>query len=854
MPLATVKRHSAELFENVGRAVATVDLALEDFDHPAIHRKFHWDLACAAEVVREYRPLIKDAQLGAVIDAIAGRFELASELPSSAIHNDANDHNVLAGGGGDLYSRNQNVVGIVDFGDMVHSYTVAGLAIAMAYAVLEKPDPLVVAGHVLRGYHAVRPLSEAEVAALFDLMCMRLVTSACLAAHQTSLRPGDPYLAVSQGGVRKTLPELATIHPRFAHYYFREVCKIEPVPQAPAVLRWLEAQQPAPLVEVVSVQPVDLSASSPLVASDPEENQRGLLYERIRGELDGATGAGGYNEARTLYDAPRAVHMGVDLTTGAGVHVHAPLEGEVHATRGAVVLRHVTDDGVEFFTLYRNLIPEDLAAGQVISQGERIGTTGGEWPHVHFQIVTDLLELGGSFPDAVPAGEREVWKAICPDPSPFLGLPSAAPRRSVEVILEERRQRVGRNLSVSYRNHLQIVRGWMQYLYDETGRRYLDAYNNVAHVGHSHPRVAEAAERQYRLLNTNTRYLQDQLVEYAARLTAHFPDPLSVCFFVNSGSEANELAVRLARAHTGRRGFVVLDSAYHGHTTTCIDLSPYKHEGPGGSGAPPWVHKVSVPDTYRGVHRRNEPEAGSKYAREVEEILDRFDVSAYLAETCPSVAGQIFLPEGYLAEVYRMVRAAGGLAIADEVQTGFGRMGTHFWAFEAHDVVPDIVVLGKPIGNGHPLGAVVTTPEIAASFDNGMEFFSTFGGSTVSCAIGTAVLDAVECEDLQAHALAVGSRLIEGLRSLMNDHPIVGDVRGSGLFVGVELVRDRKLLEPAKAEASFIANRFRDHGILLGTDGPFHNVIKIRGPMPFGEDDADRLVGVFRKILEEDFS
>jgi 4-aminobutyrate aminotransferase-like enzyme len=287
-----------------------------------------------------------------------------------------------------------------------------------------------------------------------------------------------------------------------------------------------------------------------------------------------------------------------------------------------------------------------------------------------------------------------------------------------------------------------------------------------------------------------------------------------------------------------------------------IDISPYKHDGPGGSGAPSWVHTAPVPDVYRGPYRRDDPQAGLKYARHVTEIIEPLresgaGLAGFIAESCPSVGGQIFFPEGYLAEVYAAVREAGGLCIADEIQTGYGRIGKSFYAFESQGVTPDIVALGKPIGNGHPIGAVITTSEIAESFANGMEFFSTFGGNTVSCAAGLATLAVTIEEDLQSHALRVGARLLEGLRGLAGRYAIVGDVRGSGLFLGVELVRDRKTLEPAAEEASYISNRFRECGILLGTDGPFHNVIKIRPPMPFSETDADLLIAVMDEILAE---
>jgi 4-aminobutyrate aminotransferase-like enzyme len=404
----------------------------------------------------------------------------------------------------------------------------------------------------------------------------------------------------------------------------------------------------------------------------------------------------------------------------------------------------------------------------------------------------------------------------------------------IDLLIETRQRLLGRNLSIAYDAPVNIVRGTMQYLYDDAGRQYLDGYNNVAHVGHCHPKVVQAACDQTHTLNTNTRYLHNTILDYAERLTSTLPDPLNVCYFVNSGSEANELAIRLARAHTNARDMIVLDHAYHGNTTTLIDISPYKHDGPGGHGPPSWVHKVPLPRT-------------SEDAEHVVEVIKTTDKPCgFIAESMPSVAGQIVLPPGYLNKVYDVVRAAGGVCIADEVQTGYGRIGTHFWAFESYQVAPDIVVLGKPIGNGHPIGAVITTPEIAASFDNGMEFFSTFGGNTVSCAIGLAVLEVVHEEKLQDHALAVGDQLLNGLRELQQHHEILGDVRGSGFFLGVELIKDDK---PATKEAHRIVNALRDKGILIGTDGPFHNVLKIRPPMPFTMSDADHLLTTLRKVL-----
>jgi 4-aminobutyrate aminotransferase-like enzyme/Ser/Thr protein kinase RdoA (MazF antagonist) len=921
-PMGAVKRHSDALLQDLGRALGQMDAALAGFDHPALHRTFHWDVAQAGEVISNGLGGVKDASLREAIAVLFERYQrdavsLLPALRRQVIHNDANDYNVIVGGGTDLYTRNQHVIGLVDFGDMVFSQRVNDPAIAMAYAALGKDDPLAAAAQVARGYHAVNPLDEAEIAVLFHLMAMRLCMSACHAARQQAARPGDPYLSISQAPIRAALPQLAAIHPRFAHYVLRDACGLEPVPHTPHVVNWLKAHQSefASVVDVdlktALVVAFDLSVGSPLLSGDPRQNAAGPLTERLFAHLPSPSfdklrmpggekrvGVNGYDEARIFYtssafagktplDEARTVHLGVDLTLPPGSPVHAPIAGAVHGFEDAratldygpvIVLRHDAD-GIPFYTLYGHLSRASLAGlrvGQPIAAGQRIGWVGAPpengdwWPHVHVQLITDLLDIPCNFNGSALPSQRAVWKSLSPDPNLILQIPALGhPHRDVETrilslskdasLQAQRRAYIGPNLSLSYRQPLHIVRGWMQYLYDADGRRFLDAYNNVPHVGHSHPRVVKAVQDQLAVLNTNTRYLQGQLTEYAERLTALLPAPLQVCYFTASGSEANELALRLARAATGQRDLIVMDSAYHGHTTTLIDISPYKHNGPGGQGAPDWVHTTLTPDAYRGPFKASDPEAGHKYAQDVERIIHRLrsnrrGLCGYIAETCPSVGGQIMLPEGYLAEAYRHVRAAGGLCIADEVQTGFGRIGTHFWAFEAHGVIPDIVVLGKPIANGTPMGAVITTPEIAGAFDNGMEFFSTFGGSTAACAAALATLEVTLDENLQAHALDVGAHLLARMRGLQARYPIIGDVRGSGLFIGVELVRDRETLEPAAEEASFVANRMRELGVLLGTDGPHHNVIKIRGPMPFDRANADSLIDVFARVLEEDFT
>jgi 4-aminobutyrate aminotransferase-like enzyme/Ser/Thr protein kinase RdoA (MazF antagonist) len=890
-PLGRLRYHSPGLLEDLGRRLGELDAILADFDHAALHREFHWDLRRASATVTEHLPDIADEALRRLVGDLAARAGAAVEqsapgLPTGTIHNDANDYNVLVVRD---ESGAQRISGFIDFGDLMHGWRVADLAIAIAYAMLDAADPLAVARRLAGAYHAVHPLTEEEAGILFDLAVLRLCLSASIAASQTRLRPDDPYLAISQPPIARTLPTLAVIPRGFASAAIRHACGFEPIPGSSQIERWLHACQVAPVIDVDPSRMVvlDLSVGSPLVDSDPSGNAEPALTARIQRIQAGRGAAGGigrYLEPRLLYVSPlfdggspdaerRTIHLGIDLFVPAGTVVHAPIDGTVVVAAEnvapldygpVIILEHRTTEGDRFFTLYGHLTRESLdrlTPGRRVAAGEALAAVGvadvnGGWPpHLHFQVIVDLLGLGADFPGVCRASEWPIWRSLSPSPNAVLRLPGA--EFSCDGLLTDRsvaarRARIGPSVRLGYREPLRIARGWMQHLYDWSGRRYLDAYNNVPHVGHSHPRVAEAAAAQMRVLNTNTRYLQDALGAYAARLTATLPDPLRVCYFVNSGTEANELALRLARAHTRRQDVLVLDAAYHGHSQTMIEVSPYKFNGPGGQGARPWVHVAALPDVYRGSYRRED--AAAKHAHDVGVLIAHLGpgrLAAFLAETCPSVAGQILLPDGYLAAVYQHVRAAGGICIADEVQTACGRMGSHFYAFQAHGVIPDIVVLGKPIGNGYPVGAVVTTREVAESFDNGMEFFSTFGGSTVSCIVGLAVLDVVEEESLQGHARQVGETLGAGLRELKARHELIGDVRGSGLFWGVELVTNGVDLDPAAAQAGYVMNRLRDEGILIGTDGPQHNVLKIRPPMPFTSADATRLVEMLDRTLGE---
>jgi len=903
-PLGDVKRRSKELLFDIGMTIGKMDSILKNFKNDAFKRDFPWDLQNAPAVIKKYTPLIQDEELKGSVQQIAESYKknvspLQDVLRKSVIYNDANDYNILLEKGEKIEERYQRVAGIIDFGDSVFSYTVSDLAVTIAYTILNEQNPLLSAAEIVKGYHSAFPLKEEELSVLFDMIKMRLAVSVCMSAYQQSLSPGNKYLDISQQPIKRTLPKLVSIHHRFAEETFRHAVGLPPVHSFANVVEYLKSKcKPGEVLkEKLTAQNgmvLDLSIGSPLLHGDSTENDADYLSKKLFALLEEKElkyGIGRYNEPRYFYTSPlfnkgnkfgqsRTVHLGIDIFGETGTEVFAPLAGKVYAFNynssyldygHLIILEHQTDNKEKFYTLYGHLSKssiKNLSAGQKIKKGEKIAQFGapkenGGWaPHLHFQIIIDPLNRGVDFPGVACPLDKDIWEIFSPDPNLILKIDeSLFPQNDMpkEKTLEKRKSLIGKNLSIAYKEPVKITRGWKQYLFDEMGNRYVDSYNNVAHVGHCHPYVANAIEKQINVLNTNTRYLHDNIIEYAEKLTSYFDKSLNVCYFLNSASEANELAIRMARYYTNAKDMIVLDAAYHGHTNTLIDISPYKHDGPGGKGTPDWVHKAMIADDYRGPYKRNDPDAGKKYSDNVKEVIEGIkkenkNLAAFICEVVPSVGGQIFFPDDYLGLVYKYVREAGGVCIADEVQTGFGRIGTHMWAFEKYNVIPDIVILGKSIGNGHPLAAVITTQKIADAFNNGMEFFSTFGGNPVSCAAGKAVLEVLEKENLMQNALEVGNYLLERLKPLVDKYDMVGDVRGSGLFLGVEMVKDKTTLEPAVEEASFISNRLREKGVLLGTDGPYHNVVKIRPPMPINLEDAKYLADCFIEILEEDFS
>jgi len=880
---------SQELIHHIGQVLGSAASALQGFQHNGLQRKFKWDLMQAGWITTRLN-CVSDSNRRAILDDIAQDYSIIeptlAELPKQAIHNDANDYNILVSG---TLNGPRRVSGLIDLGDMCAAPRICDLAIAAAYVVLDHPTPETALAALVSGYHDANPLSPAEIDLLWPLLRARLAVSVVNSTLEAEKNPDDPYVVISQAPAWRFL-EGQSIHRDLLTARLRAACNLPVVDGADRVMAYLNAKRGsfAPLMGT-DLTDTPMGSLSVEASTWPQNPFHMPMEEaaRVGEEFGDELWLGYYHEPRLIYAEPsfrkgpykasdrRTVHLAVDGFAPADTPLYAPLRGEVFIVEnrdthldygGVIILRHETPDGDEFFTLYGHLNPEcctRLRPGDAVEKGAefcRLGDAsqnGGWAPHVHFQLALTTKGIETDWPGVGDPDEMYMWRAVCPNPAALLNVPDDKvhyrPTNKAEV-LADRKAHFSSNLSLTYTDPVMLVRGWKHHLFDEWGRPYLDAYNNVPHVGHAHPRIQAVAADQLKRMNSNTRYLHPAQTAFAKKILSKLPAPFEVCFFVNSGTEANELALRLARAHTGAKGMVTPDHGYHGNTTGVIDVSAYKFNAPGGSGQVDWVELIEVADDYRGSFTRDDPIRAQKFADLVDPaILALQDkghgVAGFIAETFPSVGGQIIPPKGYLAAVYKKIRAAGGLCIADEVQTGLGRLGDYYFGFEQQGALPDIVVIGKPIGNGHPLGVLVTTKAIADSFAQGPEFFSTFGGSTLSCRIGKEVLDIVDDEGLQDNARRMGAKLIAGLKALEVKYACVGDVRGMGLFLGLELINQNG--SQASNTCVYIKNRMRDHRILIGSEGPKDNILKIRPPLTIDDEGVGMILTTLDQILAE---
>ena len=865
-PLADAEGHSDALLTELGEIAGRMSTALTTMPEPDEPITHDWDMRRARSVVDGAIDSVRDPLRRNDIETVMGWFDtvapLLPELPEGVAHQDLNDSNILVDADG---AGGQAISGVLDLGDALYTVRVAELAVATGYALVRKDDPLRVAQLVVAGFNSVAPLTDAELATVFPLAAARLAMNAATWTHRTSTSAN----AHGEKRMRHTWPALAkvaAIDPDYAEAALRRACGRPAHPDADRLAEAVRAVRPAAWSSRRRApQVLDVSTPSDLYDAVDWTDDRalGAAVDAQLGDRTAIFGVIGHLRPNLAWAAqrglgsaePATTTLGVRVLVGDGEEIRCPVAGTVVSDASHVTLRHDVD-GAVFLSHWEGVsasCTDDVAAGGML------GTAKGTDPFGAVVSVSVSLPRrhGGStpWPTRITPSTATVYAELSPDPSALLGLSPTAPEHlTVRQVLDIRRNRLASSQRAYYRAPMNLQRGRDVWLYDEDGYAYLDSLNNVTHVGHANPVVAEASRRQMSKLNTNSRFIYEGIATYAEKLTATLPDPLEVVFLVCSGSEANDLAIRIARQVTGREHVAIIDGAYHGNTGVVTGLSPNRYRGPVGAGQPSTTIETPIPDRYRGPYRYDDPEAGLRYGADTAHVIETAAAAgrppaAFLAESLMGSAGNIVFGEGYLSTAFAAARAAGALCISDEVQVGVGRMGDAFWGFELGGVVPDIVTMGKPLGNGHPLAAVVTTRAIADAFDTGMKYFNTFGGNPVSCAIGSAVLDIVIGDGLQQHADAVGRYFAAGLREVQRRQPLIGDIRAQGLYLGVELVRDRDTREPARAEAFEVTELMKEEGVIVFPNGVYDNVLKIKPPMTFRDHHADLYCEALDRVL-----
>ena len=879
------------LRKKLGRSAGKLTKSLESLKIIDNNYNTDWDLAKSLWTVN-YLKLFNTKKKLKVIQYFQDCFlnDLASyqTLRKSFIHNDINDHNIIIS----KKLVNPDVKGIIDFGDTLKSQTINDLAVTCTYAIMNCTNPLSSAISIVRGYNENYKLFDNELYHLYDLIGMRLVVSLTKSAINKTEFKENKYLLISEDSAWDLIYKWYSIDRKFAHYNFRQACNLTPHPNLVKFNTWAINQQ----INIIDLFPsinkneflkLDLSVSSEWLGLSDNFKDLDLFGNKIKylqqQNLDKII-CGGYLEPRQLYNTEnykrecnngiesRTIHLGVDFWVGEGTEITNLFDGIVDTISidknekgygGLIIIKHKIHD-FSFYTLFGHLSPNkfNYNVGDFLKKGALIGIVGnkienGNWvPHLHFQLLLSKLNYKQDFPGVSYYSEIEIFKSLCPDPNLIFKNQNLKSYESLDLkkIINYRKSHLGKNLSLQYDKPLYISKGEGVYLIDDNGEKYLDTLNNIAHVGHENSNVVKVAQNQIALLNTNTRYLHKNIIELTENLLSFFPRELSVVYYVNSGSEANELAIRMAENFTNRKNILISEGGYHGSTSKCIELSHYKFSNKGGNGESKNTYTFPLTDEFRGKYRGKN--CSLEYVNEIEKIIKKMKsngelVGALLLEPIISCGGQIELPENFLKNVYKIIKREGGLCISDEIQTGLGRVGEKFWGFELHDVVPDIVTIGKSFGNGHPVAAVICKKKIADKFNNGMEFFSSFGGNPVSCAISNEVLNEIQIKNLQLNAKKTGEYLIKKMTKLSKKYPIIAHIRGKGLFLGFEL--SSKLLEPLPKQTKYLINRMLEFKILLSSDGLDKNVIKIKPPLTFNKENSDYLIRCLDIVFSEDY-
>ncbi|KAA0961548.1 aminotransferase [Microbacterium sp. ANT_H45B] len=850
-----------------GTLAAASVTALAALDHPGLDRAQMWDMRVAAEQVRRLAPSISDAALRTAVvtaaeEATAALEHVSARLPVQPIHGDLTDDNVT-GRRGDDSRLHPHVV--LDLGDLGLGWRVAELAVCVSSMLHHEPERPLRTLETITAFHADAPLSGDEALALWPLVVLRSALLVASGWRQLEIDGDNDYARERVAGEQAIFDAATSVPLAEATEIVRDAVGFgAPGPDLPAY--------PAPELSMLlpdidgRVVVVDPGVESDELAAGrwqaPDAEAQLIDDAHARGARVAVMPYGVYRLTRTAVDSADAAatwptETELHVAPGPSVRLLAPVSGDLRTSDEAVILAVDEDWELEL----RGAHLESSRTGGV-EAGESIGRLAASFEN---RVITVGVRRRDAPPQASdPAAARRVapervaaWRRFTADPAPLLGLPSHAQRDEAGDELRRRERIFAEAQERYYERPPQIERGWRHHLVDTTGRSHIDMVNNVAGLGHGHPAVADAAARQLRRLATNSRFLFRDLAEYSERLLALMPEGsgLDTVLLVNSGSEAVDLGIRLAQAASGRRTVVALREAYHGWTMATDAVTTSAYDNPDAlSTRPDWVHVADVPNRFRGTYRGED--TAVRYLADLAADLDRLsaegrDPAAFLCESVLGNAGGVVLPDGYLRGAYDLIRDRGGLCIADEVQVGFGRMGTSFWGFELSGVVPDIVTIAKPMGNGFPIGGVITSKRIADALSDQGQFFSSGGGSTLSCRVGLAVLDAMVEDDLQRNAREVGSRLAEALRGLAHRHPLVGPVHGIGLYLGVELVRDRETLEPAAAEAAAICERMRELGVIVLTTSERSNVLKIKPPLCLTAESADHVVAMLDRVLSE---
>lgn len=865
--------HTLQLLRDLGEKAGWLTRLLYNCEDPYPQgQTLNWDIS-KTSWTKEHQNLFtleEKKYITHFYDGFASIEPQLAQCRKSIVHNDINDNNII------INPFTEKVTGIIDFGDATYTAIINDLAICVTYSIMHKEQALLAALEVVKGYNSSFSLQAEELEILYWLVGARLVISLTKSQINAHTEPENKYHQVSTAGAWDLIKKWYDINPNYATILFKNSCGFK---ENEMFLKFVEyctsAKHPfSELIETknpTSFKYLDLDVSSDVMSNIKDCQSRQKFKKKIKNiweEENNHILFGGYNEVRPelINDENRVESLEGDFwkNTLLGVQfwhfkkfkLRALISGkiiELNETEELLIVEHSFADDEKFYSIYRNLIiGPSLKVDQEIGKGTVLGTHKIKENNAFF-FQLSFLSPQILFPVSnCLYEEKEVFNQLFPNPLLlFESVEIPDSKAQHETLIAERKVHLGKSLSLSYKEPLKIVRGDGVYLIDDKGRKYLDMVNNVAHVGHEHPKVVKAGKKQMEMLNTNSRYLHENILQFAKRLLATFPRELSVVHFVNSGSEANELAIRMAKSHTGQKDFIAVEVGYHGNTNVCIDISSYKFDGKGGKGAPEHTQIVPLPDRFRGKYRRNK--SGLEYAAHIEDAVKTINnksrkPAAFICESIISCGGQIELPKDYLKLAYKYTREAGGICIADEVQVGCGRIGSHFWGFQEHNVIPDIVTIGKPLGNGHPLAAVVCTREIANSFANGMEYFNTFGGNPVSCAIGNKVLEVIEKEELQENAWRTGGYLKEQLKILQNQFSVIGDVRGKGLFLGFELTDKEK--NPLPQAAALLVNKMKERGVLLSTDGPDNNVLKLKPPIIINKQQIDYFIHHLKIVLQ----